>query len=160
MNSDDTSPGAPSFTEDQLEALVKSHITKFDESRSEQENLNKATEIMVSKYGDKAGEVMTKRAKELGMSLAELKQIAGKTPAAFAQLMGTADNKSGGTMLVSDGSSKSDVGSGDHGETRDFAYYNKLRKENKSLYYSPHIQMQMMRDAEAVGEDVFYRGYR
>jgi hypothetical protein len=34
---------------------------------------------------------------------------------------------------------------------RNFDYYQKLRRENKSLYYTPKVQREMMADATRLG---------
>jgi hypothetical protein len=39
---------------------------------------------------------------------------------------------------------------------KDFGYYQRLRKENSTLYYKPSTQRAMMADADRMG-DKFYR---
>ena len=42
--------------------------------------------------------------------------------------------------------------------TRDFAYYQRLRRENKSQYYTSKIQKQLLEDRLKLGQDRFYGG--
>lgn len=43
-----------------------------------------------------------------------------------------------------------------HGNTRNWAHYQNLRRENPRLYYKPRTQTAMLRDRERLGKVKFY----
>ncbi len=150
----DTSSGQ--MTEEELKALIETHVSERDKHTLETRNLEQADKAMLDKYGSDAGRVLTHRANSLGMSVDEMKAVASKNVKAFTRLMGMdGDDKSLETSSLLGGGKRSESGSSKGAEVRDSAYYSKLRKENKSYYYNPKVQMQLMKDAESMGE-AFY----
>jgi hypothetical protein len=91
------------------------------------------------------------------MSLDRLKEIAAESPTAFFQLIGV--KKMGEKTSTSTGvTTQSTIRSenfNSYSQDRTFEYYQKMRKENRSLYYSPKIQNSMLQDRERLG-DRFY----
>ena len=90
------------------------------------------------------------------MTVDEMKELASRNTKAFFRLMGMdGDSRSRETSSLLGGGQRSEGAQTKGAETRNFAYYQKLRKENKGQYYNPKIQMQYMKDAEDMGE-AFY----
>jgi len=136
-----------------IEALVEQAITKKEKARTFEQNIAAANEAMVSQYGEKAGEVVKVRSQELGISVERLKEIAAESPTAFLQLV-TGSAKKTPEKVVMQGSVRQDSLTSNTSE-RTFQYYQKMRKENKSLYYSPKVQRMLMDDRLRLG-DKFY----
>jgi hypothetical protein len=109
---------------------------------------------MEKKFGDKAGQVLKTKSQELGMSLDRLKEIAAESPTAFFQLIGVSAQKP--SMAAAPQSSVRSEGFNPNSADRDFDYYQKLRKENRSLYYSPKVQNMLIQDRQRLG-DRFYK---
>ena len=144
----DTTPNASG-----LEALVEQLITKKEQSRTLEQNIAVANEAVVAQFGEKAAEVVKAKAVELGMSVDRLKEIAAESPTAFLQLIGVSGQKK-----VDSVTPKSSVRTEALSSTvsdRTFQYYQKMRKDNKSLYYSPKVQRMLMEDRLRLG-DKFY----
>ena len=137
-----------------IETLVEQAITKKEQSRTIQQNVAIANEAMVSQYGDKAGEVVKAKAVELNMSVDRLKEIAAESPTAFLQLVGATATKKPASQVMPQGSIRQDSLSTNTSE-RTFDYYQKMRKENKSLYYSPKVQRMLMDDRLRLGEKFY-----
>jgi len=136
-----------------IETLVEQAILKKEQSRSVEHNIAKANEAIVAQYGEKAAEVVKAKAQELGISVERLKEIAAESPTAFLQLVGGTVKKADTSVLP-----KSSVRSESFNSTtsdRTFQYYQNMRRENKSLYYSPKIQRTLMEDRQRLG-DKFY----
>lgn len=136
-----------------IEALVEQAITKKEKARTFEQNIATANEAMVSQFGDKAGEVVKARSQELGISVERLKEIAAESPTAFLQLISGSAKKT--TDKVAPPSSVRQDSLASNTSDRTFEYYQKMRKENKSLYYSPKVQRMLMDDRLRLG-DKFY----
>lgn len=134
-------------TTDQIKDLITATLTQQEAERTASGNLAKTKELMQDAFGTEASKVLLQKQAELGMSKERLDQLASESPTAFMQLMGKApkkeDNKTVPTSVVqiSEGSGK-----------RDWAYYQKLRRENSKLYYSAEIQNQLMKDRLELGD--------
>jgi len=137
-----------------IESLVERVITEKEKNRTLNQNLGVVSEEMEKKFGDKAGQVLKTRSQELGMSLDKLKEIAAESPTAFFQLIGVSAQKpTAGTAPQSSVRSET---FNSNTQDRDFDYYQKLRKESRSLYYSPKVQNMMLQDRTRLG-DRFYK---
>lgn len=150
----DTSSGQ--MTEEELKALIATHVSERDRQSLEAKNLLEADKALMEKFGDSAGHILNDRAVGLNMTVEEMKILAGKNPKAFFRLIGMdGDNRISQTSTLLGGSQRSEGVQIKGADTRDSAYYKKLRKENKAAYYLPKVQMQMMKDAESLGK-AFY----
>jgi hypothetical protein len=151
-NTENTTQSASDF-----EALVEKVITAKEKSKTASQNISVVGEEMQKQYGDKTAEVLKVKSLELNMSLDRLKEIAAESPTAFFQLIGV--KKMGEKTSTSTGvTTQSTIRSenfNSYSQDRTFEYYQKLRKENRSLYYSPKIQNSMLQDRERLG-DRFY----
>lgn len=151
-NTENTTQSASDF-----EALVEKVITAKEKSKTASQNISVVGEEMQKQYGDKTADVLKAKSLELNMSLDRLKEIAAESPTAFFQLIGV--KKMGEKTSTSTGvTTQSTIRSenfNSYSQDRTFEYYQKMRKENRSLYYSPKIQNSMLQDRERLG-DRFY----
>jgi hypothetical protein len=151
-NTENTTQSASDF-----EALVEKVITAKEKSKTATQNISVVGEEMQRQYGDKTADVLKAKSLELNMSLDRLKEIAAESPTAFFQLIGV--KKMGEKTSTSTGvTTQSTIRSenfNSYSQDRTFEYYQKMRKENRSLYYSPKIQNSMLQDRERLG-DRFY----
>lgn len=137
-----------------IETLVEKVITEKEKNRTLSQNLTVVSDEMEKKFGDKATQVLKTKSQELGMSLDKLKEIAAESPTAFFQLIGVSAQKpTAGTAPQSSVRSET---FNSNSQDRDFDYYQTLRKENRSLYYSPKVQNMMLQDRSRLG-DRFYK---
>lgn len=143
------------MTPEELKAMIENHVSERDRKTTEARNLAEADKVLREKFGDSAGNILNTRAKELGMSVDAMKEMASKTPKAFLRLVGVDTNKPVTPGGIIGNSQRSEGGSITNANTRNSAFYSKMRKESKGIYYSPKIQAQMMKDREALGE-AFY----
>ncbi len=150
----DTSSGQ--MTEEELKALIATHVSERDKQSLEARNLAEADAALSKKFGDGAGRVLNDRAATLGMTVDELEAVASKNPKAFSRLIGMdGSNQTTETGTLLGGAQRSEGGEIKGANTRDAAFYSEMRKKNKAAYYMPKIQAQLMKDAESMGE-AFY----
>lgn len=137
----------PELSEDVLKSLVEKTLTEREASATKEQNIKAVTDAMTEKYGTEANAVVAQKAQELGMSVERLQTLAEESPNAFLSLVGEPP-VSAPTMTR--GSVKTEA-IGNAAPERDFGYYQEMRRKNRSLYYSPKMQQQMIEDKMRLG---------
>ena len=114
-----------------------------------QGNLQLVDKELEGSFGTEAKAQIEKKATELGMSIDRLRDIAAESPNAFFALIG--ENKRPVSPMVA-GSVRTEGVNMQSSTERDFNYYQKLRRENRNLYYSAKTQQQMFEDKARLGD--------
>lgn len=134
------------LTTEKLEEIVSGVITKQEQSRTANQNLNTANSEMVRQFGsvDKAQEVFKQKAAELNMTLADLKALAAKSPTAFFSIMKLDTTKKTDKKVDLQNSNVNTsvlpIGSGMKQGTA--AYYNSIRRERGNAAFFADIKLQ------------------
>lgn len=79
------------LSEEDIANLVSGQLTKLQQEAVQATNLNAVVETVKNKFGEKSEEVFYSKAKELGMSAAEINALAAKNPKAALKLLGLDD---------------------------------------------------------------------
>jgi multidrug efflux pump subunit AcrB len=145
-NTDGNTP--PQVSEDTLKSLVEQTLTARELENTVKQNLAIVDQELEKSYGTEAPLVVQKKAQELGLSIQRLQELASESPTAFFNLIG--EPKKSFQPIVQ-GTVRTEGVNMQASTERNFDYYQKLRRENKSLYYTPKIQRQMMDDAARLG---------
>ena len=144
----------PKFSADELKNLVKSTLLEETENSKKQANISKVDARLTELFGPKAAEVMEDRSKKLGLSKEELQSLAAKSPDAFFALV-TPEQRKETNSGYTQGAVNTSASSFNAPSTKNFAYYNKLRREDPKLYRSQGIQAEMYAQRMQLG-DAFY----
>lgn len=146
-NPDDTSQ---TVSEDVIKGLVEQTITERERQNTVSQNLTEVQNKLKDLHGDQGNNVVKEKAEELGMSLERMQEMAGTSPKAFFQLLGEAPQQQRDftKSTIRSDSVNTEINSG----LRDSAYYTKLRRENKSKYFSVAVQNQMIQDRMELGD--------
>lgn len=140
-------------SEANIESLVEQTLRKREQKNVADSNIALVEAELEKAYGTEAAATVRQKSEELGLPLEELQGMAAKSPSAFMQLMGKPAPKA--NPLVQ-GSIRTEGSTMQASSEKDFGYYQRLRRENSSLYYKPSTQRQMMADADRLGDN-FYR---
>lgn len=135
-----------------LESLVEETIRKREQQQTAQQNLTQVQETLSKAFGTEANKVVQERAKELGMSLDRLQEIATESPSAFMRLIGEAPAVESNPAPSS---SVNTTAKFNQSSERNWQYYQNLRRTNSKQYYSPKVQNQLVQDRQRLG-DRFY----
>ena len=135
--------------EEDLKSLVEKTLNQRELQAKVQTNLELVDKELEGSFGTEAKAQIEKKATELGMSIDRLREIAAESPNAFFALIG--ENKRPVDPMVS-GSVRTEGVSMQPSTERNFDYYQKLRRENRNLYYSAKTQQQMFEDKARLGE--------
>tara|TARA_R110000803_G_scaffold188569_3_gene251011 strand:+ start:198 stop:971 length:774 start_codon:yes stop_codon:yes gene_type:complete len=149
-NIGDTSDGNtnPNLSEEDLKSLVERTLTERDKDSVIKQNLSLVNEEMEKSYGTDASAKIQDKAKELGLTLQRMQEIAAESPTAFFNLIG--EPKKNFKPMVQ-GSVRTEGVNMQASSERDWSYYQNLRRENRSLYYTPKVQRQLMEDKNRLG---------
>ncbi len=139
----------PELSEDVIKRLVEETLTSREHTNTAQQNTRLVQDQLVQKYGTGAKEHVEAKARELGMSMERLSALASESPTAFMTLIG--EPKPDLKPLVN-GSINTSAGQFSNTAERDWSYYQNLRKTNKTLYFSPQIQKQLIQDKLRLGD--------
>lgn len=137
-----------------LNELVRQVINKDKEESRFSNNVNDVSERLASHFGDgaKARDYVNKKAKELGVGVDFLMDMAGRSPTAFMNTIGL--NIQGGNRSTPVPSS--DVHrSGNVRNTKNFKYFEEIRKANPKLYYAASTQREMFQARTELGDSFF-----
>ena len=146
INPQNTTAG---IDEETLKSLVEQTLTQREKDNTVQQNLSQVDKELESSFGTEAAATVQKKAQELGMSMDRLRDIAAESPSAFFTLIGQ-PQKTFSPMVQ--GSVRTEGVNMQASTERDWSYYQKLRRENRNLYYSPKVQQQMFQDKARLGE--------
>lgn len=144
----------PAISEVDIEKLLEDKLKNFENQKSAQQNLNDVNQVLGQKFGNNASEVVKQRAGELGMSLDELRSMASSKPKAFLSLVGATEVKTQSGQPFSTPTSTVNQ-SNTNPNKRNSAYYEKLKNDNPSLYFSNTTRAQKLKDALALGDDFY-----
>ena len=137
------------FSEEDLKSLVEKTLGQRELEAKVQGNLQLVDKELEGSFGTEAKAQIEKKAEELGMSIDRLRDIAAESPNAFFALIG--ENKRPVSPMVA-GSVRTEGVNMQSSTERDFNYYQKLRRENRNLYYSAKTQQQMFDDKSRLGD--------
>lgn len=132
-----------------LKGLVEKTLTEREQASRVQENLSRVDQELSNSFGTEAAAKVQEKAEELGMSMERLRDIAAESPSAFFALIGE-PQKTLNPMVQ--GSVRTEGVNMQASAERDWSYYQKLRRENRNLYYSPKTQQQMFADQQRLGD--------
>jgi hypothetical protein len=138
------------LSEEDLKSLVEKTLTQREKYATVQHNLSQVDKSLVDRCGTEAAAVVQKKAAELGMSMDRLRDIAAESPNAFFTLIGEAPKIPTNPMVQ--GSVRTEGVNMQVSAERNWAYYQKLRRENPNEYYQPKTQQMLMADRVKMGD--------
>lgn len=133
----------PALSEDKIKSLVENAVTQAEANKTATQNILEANVKIVSHYGtlEKATQAVQAKARELGISVDMMKDIAAKSPTAFLNLVGVQGQT--GPQEVNIQGTVNTTGFGRQSstpETETQAYFSKMLKENPREYFTPAVQ--------------------
>jgi hypothetical protein len=140
----------PKVSGDDLKSLVSETMSALEKEKNIVANVTFVSQELEKTHGNDATAFVARKAQELGMSLARLEEIAKESPTAFFTLIGEA-KKDIPSMIK--GSIKTEAANITRTDERNWNYYQELRRKDKSLYYNPKTQQQMLEDKKRLGRN-------
>lgn len=134
-----------------IDELLNQKLAERDAKSTLQRNVEESASALRSQFGDNTGEVIKRKAGELGMSEDSLKEMAGTNPKVFLALLGQQEQARSIPAAVS----PSTVMVNGVSSVRNNEYYSKLAKTSPAEYHKPSTRAQMLKDAVEQGENFY-----
>lgn len=139
----------PAVSSEDIKKLVSEALTAEEAAKTSSQNIAESKRLLSEAFGTEAANQLNKRASELGMSKERLDAMAAESPTAFMALMGQATAKQTNQTPQGDVST---INATTNPNERNWAYYQKMRREDSKRYYTAQVQNQMMEDRERLGD--------
>jgi len=156
-----TTKGNQSTSESLTEEKVLELLSRKEKQDKFKSNVDTFNSSVNKAFGDKTGEVIAARLDELGMEHDVFKDLAARNPNAALRILGL-NAKEGGVSSGGTGESQINTeayfgaaGKG-NGETRNFKYFQNLRRELGHAYYEPQVQKEVFEQRKKLG-DAFWK---
>lgn len=137
-----------------LKDIVTKLLSETETERTVKANREKVADALKVTWGGDAQILLNQKARELGMSLVDLRGIADRSPSAFYRLVGldiqreAPVNAPTGTVTVN-GNQKN------FGVNKPKSFYDKLKATDSKTYFSTSNQRKMYEDAMKLGNAFF-----
>jgi len=148
--------GEPERTQvsmEQIDSLVGKRLQEHLTLEQQKNNLAYVQSEVVKRLGPNSKTLMRDRAKEVGETEENLTHLAMNKPKLFLELMVPSVSQTHIPSLP-----RTELNSGNpnkQGVVRDSNYYRQLRQTDRKKYDSRDVQIQMHKDAQALGEKFF-----
>lgn len=145
---------------EELDSLVDKRISESKRKDYATANIKEADAKIKEIYGDTADKFIKDKCIELGLTKADLGEVAAKSPRAFFDLVGVSTKKvepsSDSSVSTVNPEALANNSSGAEATPGTNNWYRELRKKDKVKFYTPAVQQRLFKDRERLGED-FYK---
>lgn len=141
-----------SLSASDIERLIEQTLTAREQTMTANQRLTEVDSKMTEMFGTEAHNIVVAKAKELGMTVERMKEIASESPNAFFSLIGEAPKQQ--TNQTPKSTLNTAAGFTSTSE-RNFAYYQEMRRKKPSEFWSVKVQREMLEDRKRLG-DKFY----
>lgn len=137
--------------EDSVKSLLESMLAERDAKSKINQAKAMVEQEMVKRFGADAQLHVNKKAQELGLPVSQLADLALSMPSAFLKLFDTPKTEVPQPPSLRN---RQEIQPSISGQ-RDYAFYQKLKTQNPTEYFSSKIQNQMYSDAMKMGESFY-----
>lgn len=117
----------------------------------ENRNFSIVQEKLRERFGNNSQAVLQEQASTLGLTKDDVNTLAKKSPEAFFRMLGLNDKPTDPFMAPPRSNQRNDSYA-PRTTVRDWNFYQSLKAKNPTEYWAPKTQLQMHRDADALGE--------
>ena len=140
------------LSDEQIKRLVETALTEREKTNTSTQNVTLVEQKMSEAFGTEAQAKVQEKAKELGLSLQRMQEIAAESPTAFLSLIG---DKAKELQPIVKGTIRTEGVNMQASSERNFGFYQELRRKNRKQYFSPEVQRQMFQDRTRLGEKFY-----
>jgi len=141
-------------SEQDLRAMIKETLTQNEREATSKQNLQVVDHRLTELFGTETAATVEARRKELGVTKERLTEIASESPTAFLKLMGEAPTKEDNRTFKGSLNTASGFLT-EPSSTRNFQFYQDLRRKSPSQYHSGATRALMEKDRTALGEKFY-----
>ncbi len=153
-NNTSTNDGADQpVSVEQIKNLVAETLTEAETKRTASQNIAESKRLMQEAFGTEGQAAITKVMQETGMSKERMDQLASESPSAFMRMLGKPVQKQ--TNQNTQGTVNTSNMQHESGK-QNWAYWQKMRRENPKEYRKPATQAAMLKARESMSSEDFY----
>ncbi|MGD9682598.1 MAG: hypothetical protein AB7L70_19135 [Pyrinomonadaceae bacterium] len=145
-------PAKPDNDPADVAKLVEEAMKARESQNTLKSNRQISEEAVVKAWGADAQLQLSKKARELNVSLAELSKLASESPQIFLRAVGLDKPVQPANIVAPRGAQ---VAQSSDPNRRNKTHYDRLKSVNPSEYFSQKVQRQMYKDAMEQGESFF-----
>ncbi len=144
----------PTFDPKQIESLVSTKIQEHEVNRRQVDNFNMVRSKLQERYGKNYKNVVEQQIEDLGITEAELNDMAHRQPKVLIRTLGLDKQPEPQQQFQTPptGSQRRDTFTPKGAEKRTWSYYQNLKKTNPELWFDRKTAVQMQEDAIALGD--------
>lgn len=151
----DDQPGDKSVLKpEEIERLVDQRLQTAEANRTANQNINTVVTKLQEVYGPNYAQHLKRQAAELGMSEQEVNTLAGRNPKALLKLLDVGEQKHTNIFQAPPRTQSTTLPST---QKRGDSYYEKIRKEDPNLYWTPQVQNELFASLKELGAEEFYK---
>lgn len=139
----------PTYDPNQIKSLVSESFMEMKKQETEAANAKLVEGKLIERFGSNYQDTLTRHAVDLGLSPQEVNSMAKTNPKVFMRTFGLDAPIQTQPFQAPPRSSISFTPTS--GPKRTWSYYQKIKQNNSSEYYSPKIQNQMVQDYTSLG---------
>jgi len=143
----------PQYDPKVIESLVSSKIQEHELTKRQEENFNTVRDKLQQRYGQNYKDAVKQQIDELGITESDLNEMARKQPKVLIRTLGLDQVAPKEDFQAPPRPNQRSDNFAPSTQKRTWAFYEKLRKEDSSLYYSPKTQVQMHQDHANLGKE-------
>lgn len=145
----------PAFDPKKIEDLVDQRLTAAEQARQQKANFDSVRTTLREHFGENHQTVLKQQIDELGITPEYANELARTNPKVFLKLLGVGERRQELFQAPPRSNQNTQQFTPKGGELRDFLFYEKMRKEDPVRYRDPKTQVQMHKDAIALGLEKF-----
>jgi len=143
----------PQYDPKVIESLVSTKIQEHELTKRQEENFNNIRNKLQQRYGNNYKDAVKQQIDELGITESELNELARRQPKLLSKTLGLDQEAPKEDFQAPPRPQQRSDNFAPSTQKRTWAFYEKLRKEDSNLYYSPKTQVQMHQDHATLGRD-------
>ena len=145
------------MSQEEIERLLEQKLTQHKNTEIAQQNLNAVRAQLLKVLGPNYAQQLKQRATDLAMSEVEIQRMAQSSPKALFKLLGLDETQNRNNLFEAPPRSQNNFNSIPQGQKRGDSYYEQLRKDKPSEYWSPKVQNEIFARIQEMGSEEFYK---
>ena len=143
----------PVYDPKEIESLVSSKIQEHELTKKQQDNFNIIRNKLKERFGENHQKVLREQMERLGLTEEFTNDLAKKHPSVFIKTFGLDEqqNREDSFQAPMRSNQRSDSFA-PRTNARTWSYYQKMKRDNPTLYLNPKTQVQMHKDAVDLGD--------
>lgn len=143
----------PAIDLDQIKSLVSNQVREEKLKEQQDRNFSKVQNKLVETYGSNYSNSLNDQLRTLGMSAAQITELAKSAPDAAIRLLGLEAKAQQDTFQAPPRNQQRSDSFSPGAKKRTWSYYQEMRKTQPELYSDRKIANQMIQDAMELGEE-------